>query len=120
MIQRARLVNEPYFHAEGVVRCDCFLLNLDGLTVAEPPALIQLVTEPGAKHPVLPPWKPGDTLLLEPTMSCSWNEIEETGRCYVALAIHVTCEDREGFLPGMVPLNPDPRDFTKDDPNNSI
>jgi len=59
-------------------------------------------------------WKAGDTLTLTPTMSLSWNDVQETGRCYVELAIFVTCEGREGFLTGMIPINPNMHDFSKD------
>jgi hypothetical protein len=113
MVLWARLAGEPYFE-EGRTRCDCFLLELDSTHPMEPPALIQLFSGPRIKHGRLPAWKDGDILKLEPTASCGWNDVQETGRCYVDLAILVTCEGREGLLTGMVPANPNPRDFTQD------
>jgi hypothetical protein len=59
-------------------------------------------------------WKAGDKLILTPTMSLGWNDSQETGRCYVDLAISVFCEGREGFLAGMIPINPNIYDFSKD------
>jgi len=53
--------------------------------------------------------------VLQPTMSCSWNDVQETSRCRVELNIMVTCEGREDFLTGMIPLNPDPHDFSLDE-----
>jgi hypothetical protein len=114
MTHRARLASEPYFERERVVRCDCFLLSPDG-TTTEPPALIQLISGPRIRHPLPTGWKGGDTLILTPIMSLGWNDVQETGRCYVDLAISVTCEGREGFLTGMIPINPNMHDFSKDD-----
>ena len=104
MILRARLASEPYFDQESL-RCDCFLLNPDSDTQAEPPALVQLIS--WLREPIPAGWKAGDILQLQPTISCSWNDVQETGRCYVHLAITVTCEGRQGFLIGMIPINPD-------------
>src|SRR5215472_14183911 len=114
MILKTRLAGEPYFE-EGRTRCDCFLLDLDGTNAAEPPALIQLVSSPRIKHQGLPAWKNGDILKLEPVASCSWNDVQETGRCYVDLTLMLTCEGREGFLTGMIPMNPDLYSFSKDE-----
>jgi hypothetical protein len=114
MTHRAKLASEPYFERDCVVRCDCFLLNPDD-TPAEPPALIQLISGPRIKHRIPAGWKVGDTLILTPTMSLGWNDVQETGRCYVDLAISVSCEGREGFLSGMIPINPNIYDFSKDE-----
>src|SRR5215472_7570857 len=111
MIVRARLASNPYFETDGVVRCDCFLLELDRDSLTSPPALVQLVSAPGTKSP-LPEWQAGDVLELEPAMDYFWNDVEETGRCYLSLKIIVTCQGREGFLPSMVPINPDRTDFS--------
>jgi hypothetical protein len=107
---RARLETQLYFEKD-TVRCDCFLLNLEGTEVAEPPALIQL-TSGRTKYSTLPDWRIGDILILLPTMSFGWNDTQETGRCRVELELYVTCEGREGFLSGMIPLNPDPHNFS--------
>jgi hypothetical protein len=110
---RARLAAVPYFEGDAI-RCDCFLISVDGVTPTQIPALIQLVSSL-TKHPAVPPWKPGDILVLQPTISCLYNDTQETGRCYVELALMVTCEGRPDFLTGMVPLNPNFYDFSADD-----
>jgi len=114
MVLRARLAGKPYFE-QGRTRCDCFLLDEDGSNPTEPPALIQLVSSPRIKHGGLPTWKDGDIMKLEPTIGCGWNDVQETGRCHVDLAILLTCEGREGFLTGMVPMNPNLYDFSEDE-----
>ena len=113
MTHRAKLAVEPYYERDRVVRCDCFLLK-PGDTPAEPPALIQLISGPRIKQPLPAGWKAGDTPILTPTMSLLWNDTQETGRCYVDLAISVFCEGREGSLDGMIPINPNFYDFSKD------
>jgi hypothetical protein len=110
----AKLATDPYFEAEGIVRCDCLLLNEDGSEPPNGPALIQLISGPRTRHRGLPAWKAGDVLTLTPGMNLAWNDVQETGRCFVDLAIVVTCKGREGFLAGMVPVNPDLHDFSKD------
>lgn len=110
---RAKLAAEPYFERDAI-RFDCFLLMPDGVTQTEPPALIQLISK-SARHSALLPWKAGDILTLQPTISCNWNDTQETGRCYVELAICVTSEDRADFLTGMVPVNPSLYDFSADE-----
>ena len=110
---RARLATVPYLEESGAVRCDCFLLGGDSPTT--PAALIQLATGPRVHHHPLPEWKAGDTLTLTPTISAFWNDVEETGRYCLELAIRVSCEGREGVLTGMVPVNPNSCDFTREE-----
>jgi hypothetical protein len=109
---RARLAGPLYFEKDSI-RCDCFLLNFDG-TEAEPPALIQLVSG-RTRRSTLPNWRTGDIIVLQPTMGLGWNDTQDTGRCRVELEIMVTCEGREDFLTGMIPVNPDPHDFSLDE-----
>src|SRR5579872_3905295 len=93
---RAILANDPYLENERI-RCDCFLTNLDGQTPTDPPALIQLISGT-IKQPLNPNWKEKDVVLLQPTLSAGWNDTQGSGRCYLELAIYVTCEGHDGFL----------------------
>ena len=110
--------NEPGINPDWpITRCDGFLFALDEPSEVQPPALIQLVSNGKIKQP-LPSWREGDIATLTPLVSCGWNDIENTGRCYLTLYLRVTCEGREGWLDYMLPRNPNFRDFTQDEEND--
>jgi hypothetical protein len=88
----------PLYH------CDGFLFRFDG-SLANPPALIQLVSNGRISQP-LPPWREGDIVTLTPHINCMWGSAEDTGRCFLDIALRVTCEGREGEMNGMIPDNP--------------
>jgi len=96
-----------------VIRLDGFLRQPGSTELARPVALIQLIGNGRMRSP-LPDWREADIVTLEPMMSCSWNDSEETGRCYPDLFIQVSCAARGGLIMGMIPYNPDLYDFTKD------
>jgi hypothetical protein len=116
---KMKLASAPY-NESGVTpdwpitRCDGFLLSLDETSEVQPPALIQLASNGRIKQP-LPSWREGDIATLTPLVSCGWNDTQNTGRCYLALYLRVTCEGREGYLDGMVPRNPYFYDHTQDE-----
>jgi len=93
------------------VHCDGFLISAAGI-LTNPPALIQLVSNGRIKQP-LPNWSEGDVATLTPALGCFWNDVGNSGRCYLDLHLTITCEDREGSLENMVPANPHFPDFTE-------
>jgi hypothetical protein len=117
---KIQLVSAPYeepgtnpnFPDWPTTRCDGLLINSEGEMERHPPALIQLASNGRIKQP-LPAWREGDTAILTPLVIGLWNDVQETGRCYLDLYLRVTCEGREGWL-DMIPRNPNFYDFTKE------
>lgn len=115
---KMQLVSAPYNEPGPrpdwpIMHCDGLMLSLTDGHIEDPPALIQLVSNGRINQP-LPPWREGAVAILTPLASCQWNDVQETGRCYVDLYLRVACEDREGWLDGMIPCNPNLNDFSKD------
>ena len=114
---KIRLASAPYNEPRNgslwpVTHCDGYLLQ--PAAVKESLALIQLVGN-GFITTTLPTWREGDIVTLTPMVSAMWNDSQQTGRCYVALYLRATCENRPGMLEGMIPVNPDRHDFSRDE-----
>ena len=113
-----KLANAP-FEEPGVrpdwpiIRIDGYLMNHDATALAEPMALVQLKGNGRMRSPV-PVWKQNDVVSLTPLISSSWNDADQTGRCYLDLYIQARCEGKAEWVEGLVPFNPNLHDFTQD------
>jgi hypothetical protein len=113
-----KLANAPFEEPGArpdwpIIRIDGYLMNFEATELIQPVALVQLKGDGRMRGP-LPDWKQDDVVTLTPMVSVGYNDVAETGRCFLDLYLRAQCADHAGWVDGLVPVNPNSHDFTED------